>query len=159
MTGSRAAISTAIGTPPIIELAPKYRLSAIYPWPEPATEKGSLIAFGADQAALHGQVAGYAAKILRGSSQPTFRSRRQAVKYFWATLIGTGSLAPEGETHPRCEWRTTSERVYRNEANNFAASVNEAFTARLGKGIQLRPGCTEIWDGSRLTEERPTGGP
>jgi putative tryptophan/tyrosine transport system substrate-binding protein len=67
MTGSRAAISTAIRTPPIIELALKYRLPAIYPWPEPATEKGGLIAFGADQAALHGQVAGYVAKILRGS--------------------------------------------------------------------------------------------
>jgi putative ABC transport system substrate-binding protein len=54
----------------IIDLALRYRLPAIYPWPEPAAEKGGLIAFGADQAALFREAAGYVAKILRGSKPP-----------------------------------------------------------------------------------------
>jgi putative ABC transport system substrate-binding protein len=51
----------------IIDLALRHRLPAIYPWQEPATQKGGLIAFGADQVALYRQAAGYVAKILRGS--------------------------------------------------------------------------------------------
>jgi putative ABC transport system substrate-binding protein len=64
----------------IIDLALRYRLPAIYPWPEPATEKGGLIAFGADQAALYGQAAGYVAKILRGS-KPVDLPVAQPTKY------------------------------------------------------------------------------
>ena len=64
----------------IVDLALSYRLPAIYPWPEPATEKGGLIAFGADQAALYGQAAGYVAKILRGS-KPADLPVAQPTKY------------------------------------------------------------------------------
>jgi putative ABC transport system substrate-binding protein len=55
-------------------------LPAIYPWQEPATEKGGLIAFGADQAALYIQAAGYVAKILRGS-EPADLPVEQPTKY------------------------------------------------------------------------------
>jgi ABC-type uncharacterized transport system substrate-binding protein len=64
----------------IIDLALRYRLPAIYPWPEPATEKGGLIAFGADQTALFIQAAGYVAKILRGS-KPVDLPVAQPTKY------------------------------------------------------------------------------
>jgi putative tryptophan/tyrosine transport system substrate-binding protein len=64
----------------IIDLALMYRLPAIYPWPEPATEKGGLIAFGADQAALWGEAARYVAKILRGS-KPADLPVAQPTKY------------------------------------------------------------------------------
>jgi putative tryptophan/tyrosine transport system substrate-binding protein len=64
----------------IIDRALRHRLPAIYPWPEPATEKGGLIAFGADQAALFIQVAGYVTKILRGS-KPADLPVAQPTKY------------------------------------------------------------------------------
>ena len=51
----------------ITDLALRHRLPAIYPWRPLVTEEGGLIAFGADQAALHRQAAGYVAKILRGA--------------------------------------------------------------------------------------------
>jgi putative tryptophan/tyrosine transport system substrate-binding protein len=55
-------------------------LPAIYPWSEPATERGGLIAFGADQAVLYRQAAGYVAKILRGS-KPADLPVEQPTKY------------------------------------------------------------------------------
>jgi putative ABC transport system substrate-binding protein len=51
----------------LTSLALRHRLPAMYPWLPSVTEEGGLIAFGADQAALHRQAAGYVAKILKGA--------------------------------------------------------------------------------------------
>jgi ABC-type uncharacterized transport system substrate-binding protein len=51
----------------ITDLALRHRLPAMYPWRPIVTEEGGLMAFGADQAALHRQAAGYVAKILKGA--------------------------------------------------------------------------------------------